>query len=135
MRAWVLAHPHRALELAEEIPRLIAAFDWLDAHRGSGRYLREISAPGIDTKFAEKHRPVLAAMLGVSSTAAGFLTELGLRTKPEMVRIRVSPSLGLPAPVSELALRATELRELAIAPRSRNRHRERDQLSQRRRAR
>lgn len=117
-RTWVLAHPHRALELGEAMPRLLAAFEWLDANRGSGKYLREISAPGVDTKFAEKHRPVLAAMLGVSSTAAGFLADLGLRAKPEMVRIRVSPSLGLSAPLSELALRATELRELAIAPRT-----------------
>ena len=118
VRTWVLAHPHRALELAEEMPQLLAAFEWLDTHRDTGQYLREISAPGVDTKFAEKHRPVLAAMLGVSSTAAGFLTDLGLRAKPEMVRIRVSSSLGLPTPISELALRATELRELAIAPRS-----------------
>ena len=118
VRTWVLAHPHRALELAEEMPQLLAAFEWLDTHRDTGRYLREISAPGVDTKFAEKHRPVLAAMLGVSSTAAGFLTDLGLRVKPEMVRIRVSSSLGLPTPISELALRATELRELAIAPRT-----------------
>jgi hypothetical protein len=118
VRTWVLAHPHRALELAEEMPQLLAAFEWLDTHRDTGKYLREISAPGVDTKFAEKHRPVLAAMLGVSSTAAGFLTDLGLRAKPEMVRIRVSSSLGLPTPISELALRATELRELAIAPRS-----------------
>lgn len=117
VRTWVLSHPHRAIELGEAMPRLLAAFEWLDAHRGSGKYLREISAPGVDTKFAENHRPMLAAMLGVSSTAAGFLTDLGLRAKPEMVRIRVSPSLGLPAPISELALRATELRELAIAPR------------------
>jgi hypothetical protein len=118
VRTWVLAHPHRALELAEEMPQLLAAFEWLDTHRDTGQYLREISAPGVDTKFAEKHRPVLAAMLGVSSTAAGFLTDLGLRAKPEMVRIRVSSSLGLPTPISELALRTTELRELAIAPRS-----------------
>ncbi|HJR38937.1 MAG TPA: Wadjet anti-phage system protein JetD domain-containing protein [Nocardioidaceae bacterium] len=118
VRAWVLAHPHRALELSETLPQLISAFSWLDSHRDSGRYLREISAPGVDTKFTEKHRSVLAAMLGVSSTAAGFLTDLGLRAKPEMVRIRVSPSLGLPAPLSELTLRATELRELAITPRS-----------------
>ncbi|MBF4768388.1 hypothetical protein ISU10_11480 [Nocardioides agariphilus] len=118
VRTWVLAHPHRALELAEEMPQLLAAFEWLDTHRDTGKYLREISAPGVDTKFAEKHRPVLAAMLGVSSTAAGFLTDLGLRAKPEMVRIRVSSSLGLPTPISELALRTTELRELAIAPRS-----------------
>ena len=118
VRAWVLTHPHRALELGEALPLLLAAFEWLDAHRGSGKYLREISAPGVDTKFAEKHRHVLAVMLEVSSTAAGFLADLGLQAKPEMVRIRVSSSLGLPTPISELALRATELRELAIAPRS-----------------
>lgn len=118
VRTWVLAHPHRALELGEAMPRLLAAFDWLDNHRGSGQYLREISAPGVDTKFAERHRPVLAAMLGVSSTAAGFIRDLGLRAKPELVRVRVSSSLGLPAPISEVALRASELRELAISPRS-----------------
>jgi hypothetical protein len=61
---------------------------------------------------------VLAAMLGVSSTAAGFVSDLGLRAKPEMVRIRVSTSLGLPASISEMALRASELRELTISPRS-----------------
>ena len=114
VRTWVLTHPHRALELGEAMPRLLAAFEWLNAYRGSGKYLREISAPGVDTKFAENHRPVLAAMLGVSSTAAGFLTDLGLRAKPEMVRIRVSPSLGLPAPISELALRATEIHQPSL---------------------
>lgn len=118
VRTWVLAHPHHALKLAEAIPRLLAAFEWFDTHRDSERYLREISAPGVDTKFAEKHRPVLAAMLGVSPTASSFIRDLGLRGKPEMVRIRVSPSLGLPAPISEMALRANEMRELAIAPRS-----------------
>lgn len=35
-----------------------------------------------------------------------------------MVRLRVAPSLGLPSPISELSLRASEVRELAIAPRS-----------------
>lgn len=118
VHAWALARPHRALELTDAFPQVVAAFNWLDAHRGSGRYLREISAPGVDTKFAEKHRSVLAAMLGVSSTSAGFVTELGLRAKPELVRIRVSPSLGLPTPLSELSARASELRELSIAPRS-----------------
>jgi hypothetical protein len=57
-------------------------------------------------------------MLGVSHTASGFLRDLGLRAKPEMVRIRVATSLGMPAPISELSLRASEVRDLAIAPRS-----------------
>lgn len=116
VRRWILDNPHRALELGESMPQLISAFRWLDTHRNSGQYLREISAPGVDTKFAEQHRPALAAILGVSSSAVGFLTDLGLRAKPEMIRIRVSPSLGFPAPISELSLRANELRELPISP-------------------
>jgi hypothetical protein len=118
VRSWALTHPHRALGLAEEWERLLAAYAWLDSHRGSGRYLREITAPGVDTKFAERHRGVLAGMLGVSSTASGFLAGLGLCARPELVRMRVSPSLGLPAPLSELGVRADELGDLALMPRS-----------------
>lgn len=116
VRAWVLANPHRALELDREWEPILAAYSWLNTHRGSQAYLREISAPGVDTKFAEQHRAVLAALLGVPGSAAGFLTGLGLRAKPEMVRIRLSPSLGLPSPLTELAVRADELAELPLTP-------------------
>lgn len=118
IRAWMLAHPHRAIDLAEEWERLLAAYAWLESHRGSGLYLREITAPGVDTKFAERYRSVLAGMLGVSSTAPGFLAGLGLRAKPELVRLRVSPGLGLPSSLSELAVRAAELGDLKLTPRS-----------------
>lgn len=116
VREWIVDYPHRALDLAPELPELIAAYGWLDSHRGSQRYLREISAPGVDTKFAERHRSVLAAMLGVSSTASGFLAGLGLRAKTGMVRLRPAPSLGLPAPLTELAVRAEELAQLSVNP-------------------
>jgi hypothetical protein len=118
VRQWVVGQPLRALEMAAEMPQLIAAFGWLDSHRQSQRYLREISAPGVDTKFAERHRPVLAAMLGVSSTAAGFLAGLGLRSKPGLVRLRPAPSLGLPGPLTELAARSEELAQLSVEPRT-----------------
>ncbi len=108
--------PTRRSSSYPEWPRLLAAYAWLDDHRGSGRYLREITAPGVDTKFAERHRACLASLLGVSASAAGFLTGLGLRTKPELVRLRVSPTLGLPSPLSELAVRSDELAALDIAP-------------------
>lgn len=117
VRKWVVDHPHRALELEPEMPQLIAAYVWLDSHRQSRRYLREISAPGVDTKFAERHRPVLAAMLGVSSTASGFLAGLGLRPKPGLVRLRPARSLGFPAPLTELAVRSEELAQLSVEPR------------------
>lgn len=115
VRDWIVGHPHRALELAPEMPQLIAAYVWLDSHRQSQRYLREISAPGVDTKFAERHRPVLAAMLRVSATATGFLADLGLRRKPGLVRLRPSPSLGFPGPtLTELAARSDELAQLTV---------------------
>jgi hypothetical protein len=118
VRAWIVGNPHRAIALGPEMPRLIAAYEWLDGHRGSRKYLREISAPGVDTKFAERHRPVLAAMLGVSSTAQGFLADLGLRSKPGLVRLRPAPSLGFPAAITELAVRAEELAQLTVEPRT-----------------
>ena len=118
VRQWVLANPHKALELDPDWQPILAAFSWLDTHRGSGAYLREISAPGVDTKFAERHRATLAALLGVSGSAAGFLTGLGLRAKPELVRLRSAPSLGLPTPLTELAVRSDELAQLPLAPRT-----------------
>ena len=117
VRAWMVENPHRAIALAPEMPRLIAAYEWLDSHRDSQRYLREISAPGVDTKFAERHRSVLAAMLDVPATASGFAAGLGLRSKPGLVRLRPAPSLGLPAPITELAVRCEELAQLAVNPR------------------
>ena len=117
VREWIVDHPHHALGLRPEMSQLIAAYDWLDGHRQSNLYLREISAPGVDTKFAERHRPVLAAMLDVSSTASGFLAGLGLRSKPGLVRLRPAPSLGLPAPLTELAVRSEELAQLRVEPR------------------
>lgn len=117
IREWIVAYPHRALALAPQMPELIAAYEWLDGHRQSQRYLREISAPGVDTKFAERHRSDLAGMLGVSASAAGFLADLGLRSKPALVRLRPARSLGLPAPFTELAVRAAELAELTVEPR------------------
>ncbi|MGV7348543.1 hypothetical protein B1987_21815 [Mycobacterium kansasii] len=118
VRKWIVDNPHRALALAHEMPQLIAAYTWLDTHRNSNRYLREISAPGVDTKFAERHRPVLAAMLAVSSAATGFLAGIGLRCKPGLVRLRPAPSLGLPPPLTELAVRSEELAQLAVQPRA-----------------
>lgn len=114
VRAWVGARPLEALGLHGEWARLLAAYRWLDEHRGSGRYLREISAPGVDTKYAERHRSVLAQLLDVPGSAAGFLDGLGLRAKPNLVRLRPHASLGLPAPLTEVAVRHDELHSLAL---------------------
>ena len=111
---WLLARPLVALGHADEWPTLLAAYRWLESARGSGRYLRQIDAPGVDTKFVEARRSVLAAMLGVSGQSASFLTDLGLRTKPEYVRIRFAESTA-PVHVSEVSVRVDELDGLGMS--------------------
>lgn len=118
LRDWVGQQPLAALPLAPEWPQLVAAYRWLDAHRGSGRYLREISAPGVDTKFAERHRVVLSRLLGVPAARPGFLAGLGMRARPEFVRVRPAPELGLLAPATELALRTDELPAVEVTLRA-----------------
>jgi hypothetical protein len=109
MRAWVAANPRRALTVADAWPSLVSAYRWLRDSKGSRRYLREITAPGVDTKFVERHRAILAETLGVPSSASAFLTGLGLRAKPEVLRLRPHPELNLASGLTDLAVRREEL--------------------------
>lgn len=129
VRGWVAQHPLRALAAAAEWEQVLAAYRWLDGARGSGRWLREITAPGVDTKFVERHRVLLGGLLGVDAgggagvdvstgaragtALAGFVTALGLRAKPLSLRLRFDPAaLRLPAALSEGTFRVEELAAL-----------------------
>lgn len=116
-RSWLLAKPHAALRITSEWPQILEAHRWLDAARGSRKYLRQIEAPGVDTKFVEGHRGMFAELLGVSKKANEFLRDLGLAVKPEYVRLRAAPGL-LGLPVSELSLRIEELPGLDLPVRT-----------------
>lgn len=112
-RTWAIAHPIRALAAGAEWSGILAAREWLHAHRDSGRYLREIDAPGVDTKLVERHRSTLAGMLGVSAGSTAFVQQLGLAEKPTLVRLRFDPTLfGMPAGVTEGIFRFEELDRL-----------------------
>lgn len=50
---WMQRYPLKALEQAENWPRLMAVLDWVARHPGVKVYLRQIDAPGVDTKFIE----------------------------------------------------------------------------------
>lgn len=117
-REWALGSPLAAVALAPEWRAVLSAYTWLDAHRGSGSFLRQVSAPGVDTKFIERHRGALGSMLGVSTAAGAFARELGLASKPATVRLRFDPAvLALPSGLSEAVLRTEELGSLEVHPR------------------
>lgn len=114
---WVLAHPIRATGLADDWPAILAARDWLEWHRGSGLYLRQVDAPGVDTKLIERHRGVLAALLEAPPGVVEFARALGYAVKPARVRMRFDPALlGVPEVMSEAEFRLDELTRMDVDP-------------------
>jgi hypothetical protein len=123
--SWVAARPHEALAHADDWPRLLDAAAWI-LHRGGPEvYLRQVDVPGIDTKFIEEQRSVLAALLTRTLPAeridpdappTDLARRFGLRGKPDTVRFRsFDPADG---PYSELAVRVEELAAFPFAARS-----------------
>jgi hypothetical protein len=96
---WLAKRPLRALELAEDWPRLLAIASWLQAHPRPGIYLRQVDIPGIHGKFIEAHRGVLAELLdcvlpaeAIDASAGGvgnFPQRYGFRDKPARIRFRL----------------------------------------------
>ncbi len=97
--AWLARRPLRALELADCWERLLAVVAWLQAHPRPGVYLRQVDAPGVDSKFIEAHKGVLAALLDVAlpphaidaqaAGAAHFARRYGFLDKPVRIRLRL----------------------------------------------
>ena len=75
-----------------EFERLLALLDWLVRHPGSGLLPRQLPVPGVDGKWLERHRRVIAAWLAGlgGGEAGGDLIELaGLRRPPARLRLRL----------------------------------------------
>ena len=104
--AWMARRPLQALEQADRWDRLLAVVGWLQAHPRPGVYLRQLDAPGVDTKFIEAHRGVLAEWLdlalpprAIDTQAIGvgqFTRRYGFLDKPLRIRLRLLDP-GLPS--------------------------------------
>ncbi len=110
---WLVRRPLKALELADDWDRLLATVGWVDSRDVSGLYLRQVDVPGVDTKFLERHRGVLAELLDlqldpsrIHAAGEGFEGRYGFRRKPGYVRLRLGSSFG---GFSELTVRVDEL--------------------------
>jgi hypothetical protein len=123
---WLARYPLKALELAEEWPRLLDVVGWLQVHPRPGVYLRQIDLPGIHTKFIEAHRATLNAMLDLALPAASiepeaggsFCRRYGFKDKPQRVRFRVlDPAHALLAVAADqdVALNSEAFAQLKLA--------------------
>ncbi len=116
---WMLRHPLRLLELAPEWSAIVDVVLWIDAHAERTLYLRQVDVPGVDTKFIEHHRGVLADLLerqlderriDSSRPKTDFAARYGFRKRPAYVRLRaLGPNRRLAGGYSELAVRIEEL--------------------------
>lgn len=96
---WLAKRPLTTLSLAAEWSRLLAVVAWLQAHPRPGIYLRQVDIAGVDSKFIEAQRSVLAELLDIalppdaidpSATGASqFARRYGFQDKPLRIRFRL----------------------------------------------
>ncbi|MCZ9884548.1 DUF2220 family protein [Arthrobacter sp. B2a2-09] len=65
LRAWALKRPLQLLALGDAALTAARVALWLRENPGPGIYLRQLSLPGVHTKFIETHRRVIDEMLAV----------------------------------------------------------------------
>ena len=116
---WTAANPRRVMASEGDWARIIQAVCWIDASSRPGMYMRQVDVPGVDTKFIESRRGLLAELLDLqlpedridhSCPRSDFTGRYRFRRKPEYVRVRrLGRAAGALDPFSELAVPAGEL--------------------------
>ena len=96
--SWISNSPLKSLELAEDWEHLLLVHSTIVKHPDSALYLRQVSVPGVDTKFIEAHRRVLGEWLDSTMPVEsvhhqytgnrGFAKRFGFRDKPVRIRLR-----------------------------------------------
>ena len=122
LRSWVERHPLEAVAHVEAWPLLQDTVAWIAAARTPELYVRQVDVAGVDTKFIETHRLVISALLETALPQhrvdprwdrSDFAGRFGFRRRPDYTRLRfLCPSRLMPAPISEVTLRADELAAL-----------------------
>ncbi|WP_163865027.1 DUF3322 domain-containing protein [Myxococcus eversor] len=118
LREWLVRRPKVLLAHMDAWERVLLVLDWLLANPQSGRYLRQVDLPGLDSKFIEHHKGLLMELqeqvqpsVRERIPARDFESRFGLCAKPRRVRLRfLDPALyveglsDLEVTVSELAV-------------------------------
>lgn len=105
---WLQKRPLRALEHAADWDKLLAVVAWLQDRPRPGIYLRQIDLTGIDSKFVEARRGLLAELFDLTlpvesidtaaSGSSGFNRRYGFRDKPARIRCRFLDPRCAPLP-------------------------------------
>jgi hypothetical protein len=127
LRPWLARRALLVLEQAAQWPRILAILRWFVAHPRPGIYLRQLDIAGVDSKFIEGHKALLAELLdqvlpaaAIRQDAVGarqFETRYGLLGKPALIRMRIlDPALYI-AGLSDIAVPVGQFARLEFAAR------------------
>jgi hypothetical protein len=124
LRDWLAKKPLVALDQVDDWGRILACVDWFREHPLSGLYVRQIDVAGVDTKFIEAHKGLLAELLDIvlpaesiyasASGARGFEARYGLRSKPSLVRFRIIDERHAVAGLTDLTVPAEQFAGLSL---------------------
>jgi hypothetical protein len=121
---WLASKPFAALDHARDWPRILTVLAWFRDHPHSDLYLRQLDIEGVDTKFIESRKPLLAELLAVVlkkesdsqpiGAAQTFEQRYGLRSKPPTIRFRVLDRSLAVGGLLDVATPAAQFASLAI---------------------
>jgi len=103
---WLGRRALYALTLSNNWDRLLLAHAWMKSHPDSGIYIRQVDLQGVDSKFIEAHREVLAQWCDLTLEpntihlayrgVRGFARRYGFLDKPVRMRMRsLDPACSL----------------------------------------
>ncbi|NHZ44844.1 DUF3322 domain-containing protein [Massilia aquatica] len=131
LAGWVARRALVVLEQSEAWPRILAILEWFASHPRPGLYLRQLDIAGVDSKFIETRKALLAELLdlvlpldAIDANAFGarqFEARYGLLGKPALLRFRVldpAHAIGglsdLAVPLAQFAALQTQVRRVFI---------------------
>ncbi len=105
LAAWARVRPLELLRSGDDAITAAGVAVWLAANPAPGFYLRQLSLPGVHTKFVETHRRLIDEMLAVLApgrelSGKNYARRHGFLAAPDRVRVRfldpaTAPAAGL----------------------------------------
>jgi len=120
---WLARRPLTALEYEADWERILRVLRWFRERPRCGLYLRQLDIGGVDTKFIESRKPLLAELLDIvlppealdkNAGLRNFELRYGLASKPSQVRFRILDQRLAIQGLTDLAVPAREFASLDL---------------------
>ncbi len=126
LKEWLAKYPFKVMKFADDWLNLLAVCHHFESDPQPDCYIRQLDIKGIDTKFIESHKAILAELLeiilpedskheGVKGlTNHGFERRFGLRYQQPQIRLRILDKTLAVHGLSDLTLTLEEFRKFTL---------------------